>query len=213
MARGMFAFGTHVTNEASAARYLAAGLTTAAEPDAIVYEAANEPAAGIAWAEILAAAACEPSLEGLVLVRCDAEIRDPQLVTQLRAAFADDPGCGIVGAAGARAITSLRWWEGVTAGALSTPAGTVELGPAGEVHAVDGALLALSATAVRALCSEPLPTGAFGHDIELCWRARLRGLRVKVVATTVHVHGPALRDDLPGFAESDHAFRARWSAA
>ena len=209
----MFAFGSHVTDETAASRQLRGGLALAAEPDTMVLEACDEPSPATAWSEILAAAAGGPTLEGLVLVRDDAEIRDPRLLARLRSAFAADPSCGVIGAAGARSITSLRWWEGVTAGSLSTPAGRVELGPPGEVHAVDGALLALSPAAIRLAAAEPLPPGAFGHDLEICWRARLHGLRVHVLATDLHVEGPVLRDDLDGFDAADHAFRSRWSAA
>jgi hypothetical protein len=213
MHASMFAFGSHVTDETAASRHLRGGLALAAEPDTMVFESCDETCAAAAWSEILAAAAGCPALEGLVLVRDDVEIRDRRLLARVRAAFAADPSCGVIGAVGARSITSLRWWEGVTAGSLSTAAGKVELGPPGDVHAVDGALLALSPAAIRIVAGEPLPPGAFGHDLEICWRARLHGLRVHVLATDIHVEGPVLRDDLDGFEASDHAFRSRWSAA
>jgi hypothetical protein len=196
----MIAFGVWVEDEARYASVLRPSLAVHAEPDSALLESTTDGCVFEAYEEILGAAASMPGLEALVLVRDDVEIRDPELLPKLRAAFVADPSVALVGAAGARHVTSLRWWEGEPAA------------PGEDAHLLDAALVALSPDAVRALrLDRGFGSGPHGAEAELCSLARLAGGRVVVCDLDVARTRPQVEDG--HFLRADVMWRARWSLA
>jgi hypothetical protein len=196
----VIAFGIWVEDEARYASVLRPSLAAVAEPDSVVLESTTDGCVFEAYEEIIGAAATMPGLEALVLVRDDVELRDPELLRKLRAAFATDPSVALVGAAGARHVTSLRWREGEVAA------------PGEDAHLLDAALVALSPAAVRALrLDRGFWSGPHGAEAELCWLARVAGGRVVVSDLELARTRPAVEDGL--FLRADLMWRARWSFA
>ncbi|CAA9537838.1 MAG: hypothetical protein AVDCRST_MAG79-1552 [uncultured Thermoleophilia bacterium] len=210
----MIAFGVWVESEERYARVAAPALARVLEADSAVLESVTDGCIFEAYAEIMDAAADLPGLEALVLLRDDVELLDADLTTRLRAALAE-PGAALVGAVGARHVTSLRWWEGDVVGRLAHPGGVLGDAAAGpqEVHVLDGALLALAPAVVTALrYDRACWAGVHGHDAELCALTRAAGGRVLVTDLDVRrASAPIPAEDL-AFLRADLLWRARWSA-
>lgn len=147
----------------------------------------------------------------LILQHDDLEIGDPAAATKLAAAFSD-PEVAIVGIAGARGVTSLAWWNFDTVGHQQTDTQMVDFGVrAGDVDALEGSLLVLSAWAVANLRFEDWP-GWHGYDVAICRRARNAGKRVLVVdLDTVHHTRLGFKSDeiQTEWFEADRRFRER----
>jgi hypothetical protein len=192
----VIAFGIWVEDRARYARTLLPTIAAVAEPDSPLLESTTDGCVFEAYEEILDAAAAMPGLEAVVLVRDDVELRDPQLLARLRAALAE--GAAVVGAAGARHVTSLRWWEGE------------ERVAEGEAHVAGGGVLALASAAVRALRPDrAVWSGPHGAEEELCALARAAGGRVVVAPLDVARRRPHAEDE--AFLRADLVWRARWS--
>lgn len=211
----MIAFGVWVESEERYARVAAPTLARILEPDSAVLESVTDGCIFEAYDEILDAAAALPGLEALVLLRDDVELRAADPLATLRRAISL-PRVAVVGAAGARHVTSLRWWEGDVVGRLAHAGGVLH-GPAAglqDVHVADGAVLALAPAAVAGLrYDRAWWSGVHGHDAELCALARAAGGRVLVADLDARRHGPAVPVEDLAFLRADTLWRARWSLA
>lgn len=104
-------------------------------------ESRNNCSIHVSYNAILQALAGHPSLEALVLMHEDVELRDITLFAKLRALFSDD-SVAVVGVIGARGIASLRWWEAETFGRCWETRGLVDFGSGThDVDIVDGLFL------------------------------------------------------------------------
>ena len=143
----MIAFAACVGDAGKFRRCALPGLRLAAEPDSLVIEATTDTSIFEAYNEVLDAVSGREDLEALVLLHEDVEISDRAFCAKLRAALSP-PDVGVVGAIGARGVTSLRWWEGEGRGRVLETRGLIDFGGgAHDVDAVDGLLLCLSARA------------------------------------------------------------------
>jgi hypothetical protein len=183
----VLAFGCATTSAEKYFAYAAPTIERVAESDSLVmrrhgFDTIHQP-----YNEMLAAAAERDDLEALVLLHQDLSIGDPHFVDRIRALLAADEHVAVIGAAGARNVSSLAWWEG------DDPAGRVEspeLVPGGtvvdhpranrEVEAIDGILIVLSAWAVRELRFDAAIGPFDGYDVDICFQARSLGGRVVV---------------------------------
>jgi hypothetical protein len=196
----VIAFGIWVESEERFAAIALKGVRAHGEPDSPVFESRTDGCIFEAYNEILDAAAQMPSLEALVMLRDDVEVRDEALCAKVRAAIAC---AGVIGVAGARQVTSLRWWEGETV----DPGEGVR-----EAHVVDGAFIALSPVAVRKLrFDRNIWRGVHGYGPELSFLARAFGLPVGVSSLDVVQHGTTRPVEDVGFVRADVIWRARWS--
>jgi hypothetical protein len=176
----------------------APAIASVMEADSIVFESTTDGCVFEAYEEILEAARELNALEALVLVRDDVDTLDAALPATLRACFAE-PAVALVGAAGARHVTSLRWWEGEPCG------------PGEDAHLVDDGVVALSPAAVAALRFAGSGwRGAYGEAAELCSVVRLNGMRVQVAALGARRTSPAA--ETGAFAAADYQWRYRWSS-
>jgi glycosyl transferase family 2 len=207
----MIAFGVCVGSEAKLRRFAMPGLHRAVEPDSPIAEATTDTSIFAAYNEVLDAFGDDPALEALVLLHEDVEILVPDFCARLRRSFRE-PDIAVVGVVGARAITSLRWWEGEGRGRVQETRGVVDFGGGRhDVDAVDGLLLALSPWAARTLRFDTdRYTGFHGYDVDLCLQARARARRVIVDDLPVFHHTKGGYGDLRAFEAADAALRAKW---
>jgi hypothetical protein len=149
----MIAFGCASTDERRFRAGAARAIEEAAEPDSPLLRRHVYDSIADSYGEMLAAAAGYEDLEALVLFDQSVSRADPQLPARLRALLAASPDVAVIGA-------------GATPGVH-------------EVEAVGGALLALSAWAVRELRCDASVSGALDAlAMDLCFQARARGRRV-----------------------------------
>ncbi len=193
-----------------------AGVRLVAEPDSrVLLSSPNEASIHSFYNRALEAFARE-DVEFAALLHEDTEILDADFVTKCRMAFSD-PDVAVLGAIGARGVTSLGWWEGRGIGAVhhgteaSIRPGVYFTPREGEVDSVDGLMLVLSGWAVRNLrCDEEIYEAFYGYDNELCFQARKAGKKVVVLETEVRHHTRCGYHNKPAFDRSNQSFRAKW---
>jgi hypothetical protein len=187
------------------------GLRLAAEPDSPIVEATTKTSIFEAYNEVLDATAGLDDVEALVLLHEDVEITDPGFCATIRAALAQ-PQVAIVGAIGARRVTSLAWWEGETFGRMLESRGLIDFGGGTrDVETVDGLILVLSPWAVRNLRFDAERfTGFHGYDADLCFQARAADRRVVVTDLPLVHHTKGGYGDLEAYQAADRAWREKW---
>lgn len=207
----MIAFASCIASpEVFAARALP-GLRRVAEPDLQFAELSTTTSILEAYNEALEHFAAVDELEALVLLHEDAELLDSEFCVLVRNALRD-PEVAVIGAVGARAVTSLAWWRGEVAGRVVETRGVIDMGFADPVvDAVDGLLLVLSPWAVRNLRFDAQTfTGFHAYDVDLCFAARAAGRKVVVANLPVVHHTKGGYGDETAWAAADAAFRAKW---
>lgn len=150
--------------------------------------------------------------EALILLHDDLELIDPQGERKILEALEMSD---VVGVAGANGVRDLAWWNGATLGHQFTDSGLVDFGQrSGPAEALEGSLLALNERALRALRFDEAYTGFHGYDVDVCFEARVMGLKVSVIDVDTHHHSTL------GFKSSEierswnHAntwFREKWA--
>ena len=209
----MFAFGTSVFSSERYRKIALESIERLAEPDSVVLTRKGSSLQH-AYNEILDEAAALDDLEGVILLHEDTEIVEPDLIPILRHRFAD-PAVAVIGALGARGVSSLAWWEGETFGRAvvpgltaaedSTHRGGVSTG-VHQVETVDGFVMALSSWAVREVRFDPGFAADFhGYDVDYCLQVRARGRAVVVEDFDAVHHAPTMF--------RDPARRAAWIRA
>src|SRR5947207_75465 len=124
---GMITFGICIGSEDKFEKYALPGLRRHAEPDSAIAESTGNTSIFKAYNEMLEAFAGKPGLEALVLLHDDVELRDDEFCAKVRARLAD-PDIAVIGAIGARSVTSLSWWEGEGFGRAEETRGLVTFG-------------------------------------------------------------------------------------
>jgi hypothetical protein len=220
----MIAFGCSVSEPDAYRLYAGPGIDRVKEPGAPVFAFSAVGSIFRTYNLLLDAAAKVPDLEAFVLVHPHAEITDPAFLTKVRAAV-EDEDVAVLGALGARGVTSLAWWQGeLVAGPVvhrHAEYGGGErpshdwvgrpVAPPGDVDAVDGFLMVLSPWAVRTLrFDESLGLG-HGFDLDICLQAKAHGKRVVVgdLALTQH-RGLELISDLELWTEAYLRMAHKW---
>ena len=196
----MIAFGVSATDGEAYRRYTQPGLELAAEPDSQVFVFAAVGQVARTYNLLLEAAARHEDLEALVLVHPHTKITDAHLCSKVRRALTD-PDVAVVGAAGARGVRTIAWWEGeISSGAVTqhyqeygggeVPAFSWKPNqPAPqEVDAVDGMLMILSPWAVHHLEFDEALALGHGYDVDYCLQARQAGRKVATTDITVDFH-------------------------
>ena len=210
----MIAFAACVGSAEKYRGYAQPGLRRVCEPDSLIAEVTTDSSIFTAYNEVLDALSGRDDLEALVLLHEDVEIVDSDFCAKLRRRLAE-PDVAVVGVIGARAVTSLAWWEGAGRGRCLETRGLVDFG--GGVHdvdSVDGLLMALSPWALRNLRFDAERfTGFHGYDADICFQARAAGKRVVVDELAVVHHTKGGYGDLAAYRACDAAFRAKWGLA
>jgi hypothetical protein len=207
----VIAFAACVASPDTFARCGLAGLRRVLEPGSPVAELSTTTSILEAYNEALEHFAAAEDLEALVLLHEDTELLDPAFCSLARDALAD-PEVAVVGAVGARRVTSLAWWEGEMAGRVHESRGLIDHGFADpEVDAVDGLLLVLSPWAVRHLRFDTATYSGFhAYDVDVCFAARDAGRRVVVADLPLMHHTKGGYGDRAAWDAADAAFRAKW---
>lgn len=207
----MIAFGCCIASEEKFRRFAVPGLNRSAEPDSQVVETSHDSSILEAYNEILDHYSNEETLEALVLLHEDTEIRDPGFCTKVRRAFRD-PEIGVLGVIGARNVTGLRWWEGEGSGRVLESRGLINFGSQEcEVDAVDGLMLILSPWVVKNLRFDSTSfVGFHAYDLDICFSARAAGKKVCTLDTEVFHHTKGGYGDESVFARNDAVFRQKW---
>jgi hypothetical protein len=182
----MIAFGCATTSEQEFRAHAAPSIERIAERDSVLmrrhlYDSIHEP-----YNEMLEEVAGREDLEAIVLLHQDLAIDDDHFLSKVRGILAASPDIAIVGAAGARGVTGLAWWEGSEShgrfdSPVLVPGGSRMVYSRGvhEVDSVDGMLLVLSAWAARELRFDSELSGPLdGYDMDICLQARAQGRRV-----------------------------------
>lgn len=165
-----------------------------------------------AYNEVLRRARRQSSLDAVVLLHDDVELRDDLVREKLCTLFADET-IAVGGVIGASGVNSLRWWEYDTRGKVTEDRfGVIDFG-AGlhEVDMVDGLFLALSPWAVTNLAFDSRTFRGFhGYDGDICFAARAHGRKVVVAEIDVSHHTQGGYGDRDAFDEADRAFKTKW---
>lgn len=196
----MIAFGAVIEDVGFHRRVVEPGIAVAAQGEPELLAVAPVEPIQRAYNLILDEAARRDDLEALLLVHPSCELGDPRLIDKVRAALAD-PDVAVVGAAGARGVTGLAWWQGEVVagpvvqrypehgGGLTGAYDWADPAPApGEVDATDDLLLGLSPWAVRHLRFDE-GLGGYGWDVDLGLQARAAGKKVLALDITATRHG------------------------
>jgi hypothetical protein len=202
----VIAFGCSITQPKTYASMAEPGIRLAAEPDSLVLAHAAAGPLSRSYNLMLDRVRDRDDLEALVLLHQDAEIADPDFCAKLRAALSD-PAVGVVGCVGAVGATSIAWWEGsVTWDAFARCYGEMKgapmpdlswngeklppNAPMGEVHTLDGFMLALSPWAVRELRFDESLDFLHGVDFDFCMQVLDAGRKVVAADLDVIHHHP-----------------------
>lgn len=186
----MIAFGLSATDAEAYRRYARPGLELAKEEDSEVYVFAAVGQVARTYNLLLEAAARHDDLEALVLIHPHTQITDRALAAKVREALSD-PDVAVVGAAGARGVRTMAWWQGEIScgpvtqvyqdhggGRIPAFGWKPHLPPPQEVDAVDGMLMILSPWAVRNLTFDESLALGHGYDVDYCLQARKAGRKV-----------------------------------
>ena len=209
----MIAFGVCVSSrERFESSALAGIIASSASDDALL--TATETGLAEGYNEILDAAVQMDGLEAVVLLAEDVEIVDPQFAEKLRASLVR--GVDVLGVVGASGGNGLGWWTWTKRyGGVRTLHGPVmyQPGPA-DVDVIDGLCMILSPQVVAALRFDVTNyPKASGLDLDFCFQARERGLRVAVDDLALLQHGAASTERGPESVAADAAFQAKWARA
>jgi hypothetical protein len=222
----VIAWGIAVGSEQKLKRFALPGLGLVRGEDDPLLEERDNDSIFVAYNRMLERAAGMPDVEALVLLHEDVEIRDPALPDKVRFAF-EDPEVAIVGPVGGIGVTDINWWGCDRAvgsitwevldpvRAFKTPlietGGRIGPGGSGEVHALDGLLLAFSPWAIRNLrFDEALGPGFHGYDVDICFQARRLGRRVVAIATAVAHHNDNVFAYREEWKVAHERFRRKW---
>lgn len=222
----MIAFACPVSEPDAYTQYAGPGIARVKEPDSAVFAFSAVGTIFRTYNLLLDAAAQQDDLEALVLVHPHAELTDSDFVPKLRAVLASDENIAIVGAVGARAVTDLAWWTGEPVGGQRVEHRWSEYGGGtrrtldwvdtlaaapGDVDAVDGFLMVLSAWAVRNLRFDEALGLGHGYDVDICLQARAAGRRVVVADIgLIHHRGLELISDLELWSEAHVRMAQKW---
>jgi len=210
----MIAFASCVGRPDMYAACAARGIAHVCETDSVVAEVTTDCSIFEAYNEVLDHFATVDDLEAVVLLHEDTVLLAEDFCDRVRAALAD-PEIAVVGAVGARGVSSLAWWEGRLAGRAAESRGVVDGGFGDpEVDAVDGLLMVLSPWAVRNLRFDADSyTGFHGYDVDFCFQARAAGRRVIVADLPLFHHTKGGLGDRDAFFDSERAFAQKWAVA
>jgi hypothetical protein len=222
----MIAFGCAISDSERYERYAKRGIQLAVEPDGIVFAQASPGSVARIYNLILEQAAAHDDLDALVLIDERAEILDPQFCQKIRRALSD-PRVAVVGCAGATGARSIAWWEGTVTWASSVYrddafggeefpglplAGQNGDGPrTGEVDAVDGVVLGLSAWAARELRFDESLGPRYGYEFDFCMQARAADRKIVTEDLKLaHYYPLAVIDDPDTWIEAHMRAAEKW---
>lgn len=216
----MIVYGVCVASDDRLCRLALPGIERCSGPGATVFLRRNERSIFSAYNSILEEAAWIDDLTGLVLLHEDTEIRDERLRPKLEALFADG-SVGLVGAIGARDVTSLAWWEGDRRGRISWDGITADErgrvddfgAETSDVESIDGLFMALSPWTVRNVrFDDRRYRGFHGYDVDYSFEVRSRGRRVVVSDLDLHHHASLAAgfSDRLGFLRNNIRWQAKW---
>ena len=227
----MILYACAVTDGEVFARYAEPGIRRAVAGDPAGELLAQPSAGSIArnYNLLCDRAAERDDLEALVLVHQDLEIVADDFAAKLREALAD-PEVAVAGCAGAIGVRSLAWWEGSVTWASLTQryeefGGGGEIPGiswnggdrrayvgTGEVDAIDGCLIVLSAWAVRNLRFDEALAGRHGYDVDICLQASAAGRRVVTAdLRVIHHHSLDLLPDQEEWVQAHVELAEKWA--
>jgi Glycosyltransferase like family len=225
----LIAFGCPITQPDIYTRFAGPGIELARENDSLVLPNSSAGSIFRAYNLLLDQAGERSDLEALVLLHQDVEIVDPDFCAKVRRALAD-PDVGVAGCVGALDARSMAWWEGSVTWASFThhyyELGGGEL-PAfamhpdrvppppyartGEVHTLDGFLMALAPWTVRNLRFDESLGQFHGYDFDLCMQVREAGRKVVTAdLKVVHHHSLELLSDPQNWVEAHIRLSEKW---
>jgi Glycosyltransferase like family len=207
----VIAYGICIGSEDTYLGYARPGLAASVPHDATVLEARDQTSIFPAYNGFLDAVADDPSLEALVLLHEDVELRDPRFEQKVRAELADDQ-VAVLGVIGAVGVRSLAWWESDGRGRCDETRGLIDFGGLpSDVDSVDGLLLVLSPWAVRNLrFDEETFDGFHGYDADICFQARASDRQVRVIDIDLFHHTKGGYGDVEAYQVADAAFQGKW---
>lgn len=207
----MIAFGVCVGNEETYRRYAMPTISRLAEPDSVLLSSRNNSSISEAYNEMLEYLSSNDALEALILLHEDVELSDPKLLEKVRGAL-QDQSVGLLGAIGAKGVTSLRWWEATGRGTCHETRGFIDYGGGTHVvDAVDGLFMALSPWAVRNVAFDATTFSGFhGYDVDYSFSVREAGRQVIVTDIDLFHHTKGGYGDSLQFQKNDAAFQGKW---
>jgi hypothetical protein len=217
----VIAFASCVASEEIFRRRCLPGMQRVAEENFTFGELTTKTSIFEAYNEALDHFGTVDDLEALVLLHQDTELLDRGFCTTVRQALAD-PQVALVGAIGARDVTSLAWWQGTMSGSVIDTRAPLQYGFENPlVDNTDGLLMILSPWAVRNLRFDAETyTGFHAYDVDFGFTVKAAG-RKAVVADLGVMHHTLEGDDpdYTGFGDmdawlaADLLFRTKWGLA
>jgi Glycosyltransferase like family len=192
---------------------LAAPAISAMWPESPVFTRTNQKSIFRAYNSILDEASAA-SLDALVLIHDDVELKDPGLPAKLRVLF-DDDTVGVVGVVGGVGVKGVGWWQADQC--LGRAVGGLGVhdygGGTHEVDAVDGMFMALSPWVVRNVrFDDRAYRGFHGYDTDFCFEVRRRERRVFVSEIDLFHHSKRSVGDSVAYRRSELVFDRKWIA-
>jgi hypothetical protein len=217
----VIAFASCVASEEIFRRRCLPGMQRVAEEDFVFGELTTTTSIFEAYNEALDHFGGVEDLEALVLLHQDTELLDSAFCATVREALAD-PQVALVGAIGARDVTSLAWWHGTMTGSVIDSRAPLQFGFENPlVDNTDGLLMILSPWAVRNLRFDTdTYTGFHAYDVDFGFTVKAAG-RTAMVADLGVMHHTLDGDDPDptGFGDkdawlaADRLFRTKWGLA
>jgi hypothetical protein len=172
---------------------------------------------------VLDAAAARDDLEALVLLHPHTELADRSFCARVREAFSD-PAVAVAGAAGGAGSPSIAWWEGTVSAAPGVQRYKAHGGgeftafgwadpraKLGEVDTVDGALMVLSAWAVRTIRFDESLRVGHGFDTDYCRQVRAAGRKVVTAdLRAIFHHELEIVEDIDLWIEGHQQVAEKW---
>lgn len=206
-------FGTCFRSDGAIYRSVALPfIERAASPDDLIMAASGDIRGIAAVYNDFIVRARTSSFDGLVLLQDDVEIHQSGFRDRVLAALAQDE-VGILGAIGARGVSSLEWWRGEGVGQVYETRRPIAFAErSGQVDAVDGLLLAMSPRAVERLTFDQVNFPRFhGYDVDICFAARHQRLRVEVIPLELFHRTEGGFKDVQAFEAAEQRFAAKYS--
>lgn len=203
-------YGVCIGDEDKYQRFATPGLERIGATNRIIESRGNR-SIFVAYNEMLDVVRRDATVEALVLLHEDLEIRDIAFEDKIRGALED--GLAVIGTIGGRGATGIRWVRASQQFGRQpdTNADNDYGGGSHDVDMVDGCLMVLSRWAIENLQFDESFSGFHGYDADICMQARTRGQRVGVIDVDTFHHTKGGFGNIAQHQRTDDRFCRKWN--
>ncbi|MHB8189174.1 MAG: glycosyltransferase [Ferrimicrobium sp.] len=200
-----------IGNEETYKRYALPSLGRQEVDGLLIVELRNQHSIHLAYNEALKEFRGH-SCDAVILLHEDVELLENDIFQRVTQVFREHPSAALVGPVGARAVTSISWWEGEIRGKVSDSFRTISTSdPFVTVDTLDGMFLGVSQAGLGELNFDQTYPGFHGYDAEICTLARHLGKEVLTADLPMKHHTKGGYGDIEAFLIADEYYRTKWS--